>query len=87
MKNFRIFHLKTFIFSVVKFSVYLNRLVPVMVYLADVYIVSLGLGIREMEPNTLNQHCSAKLEKSVKVSNSQWQWAGCVMANICMNFH
>ena len=30
MKNFRIFHLKTFIFLVVKFSVYLNRLVLVM---------------------------------------------------------
>ena len=71
----------------VKFSVYLNRLVLVMVYLADVYVVSLGLGIREMEPNTLTQHCSAKREKSVKVSNSQWQWAECVMANVCMKFH
>ena len=30
MKNVRIFHLKTFIFLVVKFSVYLNRLVLVM---------------------------------------------------------
>ena len=30
MKHFRIFHLKTFIFLVVKFSVYLNRLVLVM---------------------------------------------------------
>ena len=30
MKNFRIFHLKTFIFLVVKFSVYLNRLVLAM---------------------------------------------------------
>ena len=30
MKIFRIFHLKTFIFLVVKFSVYLNRLVLVM---------------------------------------------------------
>ena len=30
MKNFRIFHLKTFIFLVVKFSVYLNKLVLVM---------------------------------------------------------
>ena len=30
MKTFRIFHLKTFIFLVVKVSVYLNRLVLVM---------------------------------------------------------
>ena len=30
MKNFRIFHLKTFIFLVVKFIVYLNRRVLVM---------------------------------------------------------
>ena len=30
MKNFRIFHQKTFIFLVVKFSVYLNRHVLVM---------------------------------------------------------
>ena len=30
MKKIRIFHLKTFIFLVVKFSVYLNRLVLVM---------------------------------------------------------
>ena len=30
MKNFGIFHLKTFIFLVVKFSAYLNRLVLVM---------------------------------------------------------
>ena len=30
MKNFRIFHLKTFMFLVVKFSVHLNRLVLVM---------------------------------------------------------
>ena len=32
MKNFRIFHLKTFTFLVVKFSVYLNRLVLVMFF-------------------------------------------------------
>ena len=30
MKNFRNFHLKTFIFLVVKFSVYLNRRVFIM---------------------------------------------------------
>ena len=32
MKNFRLFHLKTFIFLVVKISVYLNRLVLVMLW-------------------------------------------------------
>ena len=32
MKKIRIFHLKTFIFLVVKFSVYLNRLVLVMIF-------------------------------------------------------
>ena len=31
MRRFRIFHLKTFIFLVVKFSVYLNRLVLIIV--------------------------------------------------------
>ena len=37
MQNFRIFHLKTFIFLVVKFSVYLNRLVLVMFKDKDKY--------------------------------------------------
>ena len=32
------------------------------------------------EINTQTKHCSAKREK-VKISNGQWQWAGCIMAD------
>ena len=40
MKNIRIFHLKIFIFLVVKFSVYLNRYVFVMLrVLLDIFII------------------------------------------------
>ena len=36
---------------------------------------------------TQTNHCSAKHEKKVKVNNSQWQWVGCIMADVCMKFY
>ena len=43
-------------------------------------------GVHEMEQNAQTTHCSAKNEKIVNVSNSQRQWAGCIMADMCMKF-
>ena len=43
MKIFRIFHLKTFIFLVVKFSIYLNRLVLVMLGLYTYFFSLISL--------------------------------------------
>ena len=44
-------------------------------------------GVQEMELNAQTKSCSAKHEKQVKVSNGCWQWAGCIMADVCMKFH
>ena len=41
---------------------------------------------RYTELNALTKHCSAKCYKYVKVSNGQWQWAGCIMVDVCMKF-
>ena len=35
----------------------------------------------EMELKALTKHYFSNCEKIVKVSNSQWQWAGCVMTD------
>ena len=45
------------------------------------------LSVLEMELNAQTKHCSAKHEKKVKVSNGQRQWARCIMADVCTNFH
>ena len=51
MKTRRIFHLKVFIFLMVKFSVYLNRCVFVMVWrsTAKIFILFLSLDILKIE--------------------------------------
>ena len=49
------------------------------------YVATAG-GVQEMELNAQTKHCSAKSEKQVKVSNGQWQWAGYIMADVCMKF-
>ena len=43
-----------------------------------------GGGDQEMELNTQTKHCSAKLENYVKVNKDPWQWAGCIMVEVCM---
>ena len=56
MKIFRIFHLKTFIFLVVKFSVYLNRLVLVMTRAHHMYDVLLTITTKAVSRGAANDH-------------------------------
>ena len=44
------------------------------------------LSVPETELHEQTKHCSAMLEKQVMVSNSQWQWAECIKADMCMKF-
>ena len=35
----------------------------------------------------MTKDCSTKHEKKVKVINNPWQWAECIMVDVCMKFH
>ena len=65
MKNLRIFHLKTFIFLVVKFSVYLNRLVLVMP-IKDLEYVGASLELHH-QPSLMRIHNMFSLRNKVKL--------------------
>ena len=43
--------------------------------------------VQETQLNAHTKHCLVKRGKQIKVSSSQWQWAGCIMADACMKFH
>ena len=47
----------------------------------------IGLGVQETELNEQTKHCSAKHEKQIKVSIYTWQWAECIMVDVCMKLH
>ena len=40
-------------------------------------------------PRCVRKRANAQIEheKLIKVSNGWWQWAGCVMTDVCMNFY
>ena len=54
MKNIRIFYLKIFLFSVVKFSIYLNRRVFVMGYRNRKILVTLNLHVPQSLPSNFS---------------------------------
>ena len=56
MKNIRIFYLKIFIFLVVKFSVYLNRYVFVMLLCRYVRGFILGINFSMLHQVTMHDH-------------------------------
>ena len=40
-----------------------------------------------LELKAQTEQCCAKHKKKMKVSNGQWQWAGCNMVDVCIKFH
>ena len=47
------------------------------------YVATAG-GFQETELNAQTKHCSARREKLVKIRNNRWQWAGCIMVDVCL---
>ena len=64
----------SFFFDLLNFVAKLTRNLP------NVYIATAS-GIQEIELNAQTNIFQPK------VSNCQWQWAGCIMADVCMKFH